>query len=157
MQEIFKDIIGYEGLYQVSNLGNIKSLKYNREKILKLSINRYGYVVITLCKDSKKKLYTVHRLVALAFINNTNNYPVTNHKNGIKTDNKAENLEWCTQQHNIKHAFNIGLNHKGENHYARKFTNEQVLTIINDNRKVKDIALYYNVSINTIYYMKRKV
>ena len=94
MREIFKDIPGYEGIYQVSNLGNVKSFKYNKEKIFKLSKNGSGYYYVGL--SGMKIPIGIHKLVAMVFVPNPNNYKVVNHKNNIKTDNRSENLEWCT-------------------------------------------------------------
>lgn len=102
MKEIWKDIVGYEGKYQVSNLGRVKSLNYGRtgkEKVLKYEDNN-GYLRVNLCKNCKVKHYRIHRLVAQAFIPNPDNLPVINHKNEIKTDNRVQNLEWCTSQYN---------------------------------------------------------
>lgn len=99
--EIWKDIKGYEG-YKVSNLGNVKSLNYNRtgkEKILKPKKNK-GYLYVNLCKQGKVKFYLVHRLVAQAFIPNPNNYPQINHKDEDKTNNTIQNLEWCDRKYN---------------------------------------------------------
>lgn len=103
MKEEFKDIKGYEGLYQISNLGRVKSLNYRhtgREKILKLKIDKDGYLLICLYKNGKQKFFTIHRLVAEEFIPNPNNLPQVNHKNEIKDDNRMENLEWCTVKYN---------------------------------------------------------
>lgn len=103
-KEIWKDIEGYEGLYQVSNFGRIKSLKDNhgntREKILKLWKEKDGYLQVFLCKNGKGKTCTVHRLVANAFIENPNNLPMINHKDENKTNNCVENLEWCDAKYN---------------------------------------------------------
>ena len=111
MKEIWKDIKGYEGLYQVSNLGRVKSLervaKNNRkihEKILKLKRDRYGDDVCNLCLDGEIKHFGVHRLVADAFIPNLNNYPVVNHKDEVKDNNIVYNLEWCTQKYNLNYG-----------------------------------------------------
>ena len=103
MEEVWKDIEGYEGLYQVSNKGNVKSLKNNKtkkEKILKHSIVK-GYLQVILCKDKTIKGFKIHRLVSQAFIENPNNYPCVNHKDECSTNNSVENLEWCTQKYNI--------------------------------------------------------
>ena len=103
MIEIFKDVKGYEGLYQISNVGNVKSLgndKTKKEKILKPAKNHKGYLFVGLCKQGKQKNHYIHRLVAQAFIDNPNNLEQINHKNEIKTDNRVENLEWCTPKQN---------------------------------------------------------
>lgn len=104
--EIWKDILEYEGLYQVSNFGKVKSLPRNTTKggILKLTKDNNGYLNVILCKNGKIKRFRVHRLVALAFIPNIQNLPIINHKNEIKTDNRVENLEFCTAKHNSNYG-----------------------------------------------------
>lgn len=112
MNEIFRDIEGYEGSYQVSNLGNIKSLNYknkNIEHLLSQGINQFGYKFVVLYKDNKQKNFRVHRLVASAFIPNPNNYKIVNHKDGDKQNNSYDNLEWCTYSENLIHAYHTGL------------------------------------------------
>lgn len=120
MKEEWKDIVGYEELYLVSNTGRVKRkermvedargrLRYLPSNELKKS-NQRGYVVVQLTNMSKEsKAFRVHRLVAQAFIPNLNNLPIVNHINGVKDDNRVDNLEWCTEKHNTIHAHKTGL------------------------------------------------
>ena len=135
MQEEWRDIIGYEGLYQVSNLGRVKSFWRGRERIKKPVKAFNGYLHIELFKKGgKRKGFTVHRLVASAFIPNPLNKREVNHVNGVKTDNRVENLEWATSSENKRHAVATGLhiNPKGEDSGRAKLTNAQV-KLIRDN------------------------
>ena len=105
--EIWKNIEGYEGLYQVSNEGMIKSLgnnKTRKEKILKPVENKDGYLYVKLCKNCEYKNYFIHRLVADAFIPNQDNLPEVNHKDEDKTNNRVENLEWCNRKYNVNYG-----------------------------------------------------
>lgn len=107
MIEEWKDIKGYEGLYQVSNLGRVKRLKgeyVKSERVLKPLKHGNGYMGVDLCKHSKAKRFSVHRLVAQAFIPNQDNKAQVNHIDEDKTNNMVSNLEWCTSKENINHG-----------------------------------------------------
>lgn len=101
--EIFKDIPNFEGMYQVSNFGNVKSIKFNKEKILKHSSNNRCYFDVNLHKNGKRKYFKIHQLVAMVFLNHTpcRNNLVVDHINDIKTDNRLENLQIITHRDNI--------------------------------------------------------
>ncbi len=117
MEEIWKDIKKYEGLYQVSNLGRIKRIRFinnvtnkPQERIISVNkIDNLGYRTTCLCKNNKRKYKRVHRLVAETFISNPNNLPCVNHIDGNKTNNTISNLEWCTHSQNTSHALSNGL------------------------------------------------
>ena len=103
-KEIWKPVIGYEGLYEVSNWGRVKSLKFGKERILKLFKDTSGYLCVKLCKNTNQCQFKVHRLVAQAFIPNPNNLPQINHKDECKTNNIVSNLEWCDRKYNINYG-----------------------------------------------------
>lgn len=112
--EIWKDIKGYEGKYQVSNLGNVKSLhdRYGKERILKPIKDKDNYFVVNLCKDGKRKTCKVHKLVAEAFIPKIPGKEFVDHINGIRNDNRIDNLRWCTHQENDR--FPLSRKNKSE-------------------------------------------
>lgn len=147
MEEVWKDIEGYEGLYQVSSLGKVRSLnrkvRHSSGNSMRVLVGKEiltfnagaGYLCVSLCKKGTIVRKYVHHLVSAAFLETQNNKKEINHKNGIKTDNKVENLEWCTHGENQKHSWKTGLRKKltwgkrGEKNYNSKLTKEQVLEI----------------------------
>ena len=159
-------VAGYEGLYEISNLGRLKSLKkilklkgnhtlIYEERIMKLKVSETRrYYQVKLYKEAVYKYWFIHRLVAFHFIENVQNKPQINHKNGIKTDNRVENLEWCSISHNTKHGYMFHKHKAGEEWCVSKLRNNEALKI----RKyfgvlaVSPIELskMFNVSVSTI-------
>jgi hypothetical protein len=145
--EEWKPVVGYEGYYEASSLGNVRRTegirsqgrgredcyKYFPQRPLAMDKTRQGYLCASLCKNGRKKGYLVHRLVAIAFIPNPKNRPCVNHKDGVKTHNNIENLEWMTHAQNSKHAFDTGLSKnpvaRGAEHGMSILTAEQVREI----------------------------
>lgn len=116
MKKIWKDIPGYETLYKVSNYGEVLSIK--RNIILIPHVNASGYLAITLCKNNIRNTRTIHRIVATAFFGKSD--LTVNHLNGIKTDNKVTNLEYCTRSENNSHAYRIGLHDSKNKKLSKK-------------------------------------
>lgn len=157
--EIWKNIKGCEGLYQVSSNGKIKSLgrkavsNHNNlrpvsEKILCQTTNKYGYKNCFLSKDGKTKVFLVHRLVADAFIPNPYNLPMVNHKNENKADNRVENLEWCNATYNV----NTGTRNK---RVATKLSKPVIQTDLDNNvikeyRSIRYAARKTNINLSSI-------
>jgi len=149
----------YETRYHISNLGRLKSLNYNhtnQECLLKHNIDKDGYYTYGLFDGKKQTTFKAHRLVAIHFIPNPLNLPEVNHKKGIKSDNRASELEWSTTADNIRHSLQTGLKimPKGEESSLSKLTETQVLEIRNihkNNRKGYVLtAKQYNVSVSLI-------
>lgn len=165
--EIWKDIEGLEGMYQISSHCRARSLilatnkgvvKRDIPKILKCSIGGMGYRLFHTYKGGKRKTHKLHRIFAIYFIPNPKGLPYINHIDGNKLNNSIENLEWCSHLHNIRHAFKMGLvkSSRGTNHFRSKFTKKQVIEIFKSNLGYRELGRQYNVSHNVIGSIKRK-
>jgi hypothetical protein len=157
--ENWKDIKGYEGKYQVSDLGNIKSL-FRYKITLKQKICKTGYLSVALYLNKKPKWFLTHRLVAQNFILNPENKPEVNHKDGVKSNNVVYNLEWTTKSENGLHAVDIGLhNIIGENNNTSKLTNEDVTKIkeLKGIYSQRELARMFGVSKGAIYFIHHKI
>ena len=129
MKEIWKDVVGYEGLYQVSNMGNVRSLNWKNcgyTRNLWLKPHNKGYFQVELVKNKKKKTFVVHRLVSVAFIPNPDNLPCVNHKDENKQNNCVDNLEWCDYGYNNRYSMNlhperyVGIHRKPTPKYGKR-------------------------------------
>lgn len=125
MEEIWKDVVGYEGLYKVSNFGRIVSLcSYggNSQRLMSPGLANNGYLMVGLTKNKKQKSLLVHRLVAQAFIPNPDKLDFVNHKDENKRNNNVENLEWCTKSYNSEYSLNLHPDRKKRyfNHFKDK-------------------------------------
>ena len=158
--EVWKKIKGFEN-YEISNLGGVRSIlkrpnkKYSMFRILKPYQANNGYIAIRLTINKKVKNLLIHRLIAITFIENSNEKIQVNHINGIKTDNRIENLEWCTPSENIIHSYKV----LDKNVYSRKLSYKQVLDIRIELKNYKYgmvslIAKKYNVSKDIIGLIK---
>ena len=162
-KEVWKDIEGFKGYYQISNKGRVKRLPYEYDMyyggvakkpggVLKERLGTNGYPMACLCMEGKDYYRIVHRLVAQAFIPNPENKPEVNHKDGVKTNNNVENLEWVTRQENIDHAIRTGLT-------TRIFEKDIEKQIINEyfeeDLSIVEICKKYNINKQYIYRLLR--
>lgn len=151
--EEWRPVKGYEGLYEISNLGNLYNLvKQNYPYKFK---NYKGYIQTSLYKDKKRKTTTIHRLMAQAFISNPENKPQINHKNGIKDYNRLGNLEWCDQFENMRHAFDTGLKKglSGEKNGRATLSQETVDLVkikYNNGEKIPDISKELDIDLGKL-------
>jgi len=178
MEEIWKDVPGFEGLYQASSFGQVKSIdriefrKNNSEiatahsikaVVLKQKITNTGYATIVLSRSGKPKYISVHRVIALTFVSNPENKPQVNHIDGNKLNNCIGNLEWCTPKENINHSWRIGLSKSahGEKNHRAKITDVQATEIRQKyfaGVKPCIILAEYNISRSRLHELKtRKV
>lgn len=137
--EIWKDIDGYSGEYQISNYGRVKSFKYGSPKILKYKTNNKGYKWVALCSNGVQSNLLVHRLVAIHFLENDKNYKIINHIDENPANNNVSNLEWCTQSENVRKSTKFRNLYKDKKvlcppiHCKNKDTKNKVKQIYNGN------------------------
>jgi hypothetical protein len=162
--ETWKDIIGYEGYYSISNLGRVRCLKKSvrgvisdriAPKIMVIHFNKFtGYYSVQFGEWGffEHQRFPIHRLVATHFVDNPNNFPEVNHIDGDKGNNHFTNLQWVTREQNIQHGFVTGLieTPKGQNHVCAKLTNEAVLQIFNSPLGPRELSRKLNLPYSTV-------
>ena len=166
-KEIWKDVVGYEGLYQVSNLGRVKRMSklcvrrnnkfMLKEKYMKNHYQKAGYLYTRLTKNEKSRNFFIHRLVATAFIPNPDNKPTVNHINGIHDDNNVNNLEWATYKENNIHAYKNGLkSQKNRRIPILQIKDGVVIKIYSSFTELRKEGKYSSRSVRNVLYGKFK-
>lgn len=156
--EIWKEVKGFEDCYEISNLGNLRTkerlvkhykggFRKYKAQVKKTRLNHKGYLRCNLKKDGKRYDFSVHRLVAIAFLKKDKERELVNHKNGIKTDNRLENLEWCTQEENVKHAVKTRL-------IKTKLTDKEAMEIKNSKLSNRKLAKQYGIDSTIVWRIK---
>ena len=156
MEEEWRNVEGYYGEYLVSNLGRVKSMKLGRERVM-VSSHTTGYAQLSLCSEGERRYVYVHDLVCYAFFGSKPDRFTVNHKDGNKTNNSVNNLEYVTYSCNNAHAYNSGFKSSGEKHYLAILTEDDVRSIrdrLSNKDKSVDIAEKYGVSSATISLIK---
>ena len=172
-KEEWKDVIGFEGFFKVSNLGRVKGIDrivyygghfaVRKEHLRVLGLSQKGYQQVNLTRNGWGKTKRVHRLVCECFIPNPNNYPMINHINGIKTDNRVENLEWCNNGMNQLHAYQTGLKkclQIGEKSVKSKLKEKDILEIrrlhATGNYSLVEIGRMFNIYFSTVHKIAKR-
>lgn len=173
MREVWRDAAGWVGYYQVSNIGNVRSLdrivrkreymgkdlfKTISGKILKPGRASTGYLTVALLREGFQKSHTVHRLVAEAFIPNPESLPCVNHKNEVRSDNRVENLEWVSKSENSLYSIRNGTNKcVGEGHPFAKLKAQHIPLIRQSDKTLAELAIMYGVTTASISSVRRRV
>lgn len=149
---MWKNINGYDGKYQVNELGEVRSVKYKNPRILKHELVGRGYPVVCLCNHGSVNHVYIHHLVANAFLTKPEDKQIINHKDGNKLNNQVSNLEYVSYSENNQHAYDTGLHGRGEKHYNAKLSESDVKQIKKEGKRntYQDIADKYNVSKATV-------
>lgn len=163
MEEIWKPVVGWESLYEVSSFGRLRSLHYKKIRLLKNNITNltknYSYCKVILYNKKFRKTYSVHRLVATAFIPNLKNKLCVNHKDSNPQNNNVNNLEWCTQIENVKHATRekrMSFGAKNGNSKLKEDDVKEIINLLNKKEKGVKIAKKFKVTTATISDIKNR-
>jgi hypothetical protein len=159
--EVWKNIKGYEGLYQVSSLSRVRNkdrkvlsssgvLRFYKSRIIKVYTHKNKSVIVTLIKDSKCKRHYLHRVIATAFLPNSHNKPCINHIDGDRSNNELDNIEWCTYKENSEHSYNNNLSSRNDNIILTNISNGEIKTF----RSQRKVCEFLGESCN---YINRKL